>query len=1069
MGCQMRCFSGVRSGMDHWHALGGLRMARLAPVVLALVMGCLLGRPLVGARAPASAPEEHFRATSWTTEEGLPQNTVTALEQTRDGYLWIGTRYGLARLDGVRLTSYEDELAAIRADPPSLRGLVEDTEGRLWLYSDTWLASRERGVFKRVSTDDMPFHGRIQHVARSRDGGLWIVMVNGMFLWKNGHCERRLSRASFLGEFDGRDLELERAWEDKDGGVWIKIGWDSGQRTIWRKSAVNTPAGKASEPPSEFQREGVGDIFRDRVGRLWAGRPGTLLCWDGTLATIPANEVWGDNIIKEMCEDDRGGLWILSKGDRQVHRYANGKFTSFGRAEGLPNPDDVRCLLADREGSLWIGSGAGGLCMLQPRPLVSVLTGSYSAMDEVFSVSPGVGDRVWMATTYGLVEYLDGSFQVHTNFDGIRDGGNVMRTRTVLQDRSGRVWCGMDHNTPHELRNGTLVPAGEFHIRQEGRRRVRGIFEDRAGTLWMASQEGLWQRGGGISRLWTTNDGLGDNALCGLAEDAQGSLWVGSDQGGIHRFQDGRFARFTTRDGLLHDNAWPLRAEPDGSMWVGTPRGLNRIRGHEIRSVTKAQGLFDNLAYCLLLDGRERYWTFCNRGIWRVRRSDLNAVADGALAMLTSVSYGKADGMASTEGNGDEQPNAAALPDGQFWFPTTRGVAILKPNEVPDNELPPTPVIEEARADDQAIYLDGMFPGANTGLASSRSNPTHGLRLAPGRARVLEVRYTAATFVDSGAARFRYRLEGREASWREAGGRRLAVYTELGPGDYRFLVDACNSHGYWSRKPAEFAFTLEPHYYQTWAFRWAMGLAAGGLLTFAHFKRLSIRSRRHQDQERRLVDLERTRIARDLHDDLGASLTGIALQIEAVQALKDPGEKRHQLDHLAGGLRAAVARMRETIWTINPQCDTLDSYCGFLGQHAGSIIGAAGLRCRLDLPLDAPPLTLSAKTRHHMILIAKEAITNAVKHSGASEVRVSVRVEGDELLLVVEDDGRGMPGRSDDRTKPTSPSGSGLGIANMRERVAALNGRFTLESSPATGTRILVKIPTARNNITSED
>jgi len=309
------------------------------------------------------------------------------------------------------------------------------------------------------------------------------------------------------------------------------------------------------------------------------------------------------------------------------------------------------------------------------------------------------------------------------------------------------------------------------------------------------------------------------------------------------------------------------------------------------------------------------------------------------MALLTCVNYGEVDGMASAEGNGDQQPNAAALPNGEFWFPTTRGVVRVDPAKLLDNEVPPGVVIEEVRVDDETVFKDGgrvkseiRSPNSETnprseirGQQNSAINgddPRTPLRLTPGRARVLEIRYTANTFVGSELARFRYRLEGHESDWHEARTRRTALYTNLRPGDYRFLVEACNRHGVWSETPATFAFSLAPFFYQTWQFdALAVAVCASGLGGW-QVRRLPARRRVRELEKARALQEERSRIAKDLHDDLGANLTGVALQIEvARQRLADPELARDHLQKTAGAVRALVGQLREVVWSLNPQCD----------------------------------------------------------------------------------------------------------------------------------------------------
>jgi signal transduction histidine kinase len=749
-----------------------------------------------------------------------------------------------------------------------------------------------------------------------------------------------------------------------------------------------------------------------------------------------------------------------------LHRFADGQFSSYGRADGILNVDDLRRLLPDREGNLWVGTG-GGLNRLQPRRLVSLLTGSRSAMDEVFSVAAGQDGRVWLTTTYGLLKFQDGQFTVYTNNQALRPD-DPQRVRPAFEHSSGTVYFGLDFAGVQTLCGEEFCQVPCVDLSGPERRYANSFAEDAAGTLWIASQRGLVERRGGECRLWTTTDGLSDNRTFGIVCAPDDSVWVGTRGGGVNQFKTGSFRTYGIREGLLRQNAWPLRAESDGSVWVGTPAGLNRIRGAEVRSVTMRDGLFDNLAYCLLEDRHGNYWTFGNRGIWRVDKAQLNAVADGRAPRVHCVSYGEVDGMVSAEGNGDQQPNAAALPNGQLWFPTTRGVVMVDPENLPDNRIPPLVVIEEVRVDRETVYKSGGYPPAR---GVRRVTPGL-LRLAPGRARVIEVDYTANTFVDSEKTQFRYRLAGEDQDWQEAGTRRVALYTNLRPGQYRFRVEARNHHGYWSESPAEFDFELQPHLYQTWPFYCLCALGAVAGLGGWHFRRLSLARHEHRLRQERALQEERSRIAKDLHDDLGANLTGIALQIDvASREQHEPALLRDRLQALAASVRGLIGGMREVVWSLNPRCDTVESFCAYACDYAESFLAAAGLRCRFDVPEELPARVLSAETRHHLFLVIKEALNNTAKHANASEVHLGLRLGQESLTLTLDDNGRGFvpdktsgafPGHSDAVDGLDSnqhPPESGGGLINMRRRVETLGGTFVLKSELGIGTHITVRIP----------
>ncbi len=1009
-----------------------------------------------------------YAATVWRGEQGLPQNTVAALHQSRDGYVWVGTRYGLARFDGVRLTAYVDELAEVDDDATDVRGLAEDGEGRLWLHSRRTLTVRARGRFRKVPLTGPVAEGAIQAIVADRSGAIWVLKPRGLFRVGAG-SPRGLEFSTDGREFCGGQGEADRVFADAGGGFWIRSNCGGGATHVWQRY---DPATERLETLGERVGEArldVTAVAEDRAGRLWLGRPGELRRWaDGQWTTYDARAAWGMSEVDAIQEDARGRIWIATRGGTQLHDFDAGRFTSHpGRTSGGAL-EDVRCLLADREGNVWAGTGDFGLVRMQSRPLAPVASGAFSTKDEVFSVAPGKEGRVWLATSSGLVLHRGDAFLVFTNTMARLNDGWSRRARMVLEDRAGTVWAGLDRGLA-VLQEGRLVDVELPRIRSREGALVTSLFEDRAGTLWVGTASGLLERHPQGFRWWTAEQGLAPGRVSGLAQGSDGALWIGTQGGGVSRFREGRFRTFGVADGLSSGRAWPLRVDADGTAWIGTPAGLNRIRGSEVRAVTRKQGLHENLAYAWLEDGKGNVWTHGNAGISRVRKAELEAVADGRAGFLACVNYGESDGMPSAEGNGDQQPNASRGADGRMWFPMTRGVVVADPTQVRDNDLRPRVVIEEVRMDQKTVFKDGGWAGGDA--VGDGEDPGTGLRLGPGRGRVLEVRYTANTFVDSEKVRFRYRLAGHDEDWRDADVQRVAFYTDLRPGEYRFQVQARNHHGYWSEAPAEFGLSLAPHFHQRPVFPVVCGVFAALLLGTGHVLGVRAKRRRVRRRHRLELEAERSRIAKDLHDDLGSSLTGLALRLDGVRgAQQDPATAFRQLDELAQSLRGMVDRMREVVWTVNPRCDTLESFSAYVCAYAQNLLAAAGLRCRLDVPPDLPARTLSAEARHHLLMVAKEALNNAVRHAAASEVRVALGVERGELVMTLADNGRGFVSSSEGGSEPgASPppgsvgEGTGNGLPNLRWRVARIGGRLEIHAVVGLGTRIIVRLPEDRH------
>jgi signal transduction histidine kinase/ligand-binding sensor domain-containing protein len=1004
----------VLAGIGQWHAAGELK-------------------PAPRARA--------FRIRHWTTEDGLPSNTVLCLLQAHNGYLWIGTKRGLARFDGGRFKVFIDELRVDGSDDLRCYELAEDNQGRIWVRLAAGLVCYQHGVFTRYSILSGPLQASIQTMIVSKQGGLWIgTKDEGVKKIENGRFTRSFRAAN--GLWNDRAGLLR---EDPEGRLWIGCADPFGRIASWQRLDPRTGELRSLQDVLGINLTRT-DLRPDSAGRLWLSTTNQLLCWGkGKLKRFDNAGLWNDQTMLGIVSADRGDVWLVPGFTGRLVYFHDGTFDPLGMEDGLAD-SDFRSVLADREGNIWVGTGSGGLQQLRPGGLRSLLTMNRAGWrQQIDSVCPGRDGVVWLGAWPALLRWENGSVRRFTYSTALQATGEI-HAHPVLEDHRGQVWLGAKARGLFRLEGDEVV-----HVLQadDGRTnwQVRALYEDPSGTLWVGSDSGLSMKCGDHFVRLTTHEGLLNDTILGMIEGPDGSLWVGT-LGGLQRFKDGRFLEaFTKRQGLLSDAAYPLLVQQDGGLWVGTPEGLNRLRNGKLEAVTLRQGLRAKQPFCLLDDHNGYYWANSIRGIFRMPKVALDAVADGRLETVPCISYGESDGAASAEGTGECQPNAAQAPEGRMWFPTTRGVVVLDPGKLVEKTLPPPVVIEEVVANDRAVMADGRFTPYG---AQMRTTP-FGPRLPPGQAQVLELRYTANTFVAPGKARFRYRLEGADAQWRQAGTRRVAFYTNLKPGRYRFFVKASNGEGVWSEHAAEFGFTVAPHLYETWPFYTATALLLGAAAFGFHYLRLKgLRQIQLLESQRALAE-ERGRIARDLHDDLGASLTGIALQLEAAQ--RRGQAQGAELGVLAGEARSLTHEMRELAWTTNPRCDNLSSVVAFITESAECFCRAAGLSLRLELPSTDKPWTVPAQQRHHLLAVLKESLANTSKHAAARNVTVGLRLERGKLELKVQDDGRGFD---------ASWKAAGSGLQNMRERVQQLGGVCRVESQPGAGTTVTVVLPTAQ-------
>lgn len=635
--------------------------------------------------------------------------------------------------------------------------------------------------------------------------------------------------------------------------------------------------------------------------------------------------------------------------------------------------------------------------------------------------------RLCVATWGGGVNLI---LDQQVNVVSLTNGLTHDKALALHAGRDGSLWVGMDFGGGLNRLRGT---GGNTLPRLDGlfSAPIRAIHEDRTGALWIGTGRGLNIFREGKLSAFTTAQGLAGTNVTVLHEDAQGRMWLGTE-GGLSRWENGRFTNFTTANGLSHNSVNALCEDAAGTIWIGTKGGgLNRCREDRFTAYTTRQGLFSDEVYEIVEDGLGYFWMSCRRGIFRLLKAELERLDRGEIQAINCAAFGKADGLVSEQCNGVAKPSAWQARDGRIWFPTIRGVVAVDPRLKP-NEKPPPVVIEEVRADQRTLFFQ---PAEGTNLPPIVIPPGHG---------DLEVRFTALSLRASERNRFRFRLDGVDSRWNDAGAARLARYFNLGPGSYQFRVVACNDDGLWNLIGAAVTLEIQPHFWQTWWFRLAVIAAAAGLLVVWYRSRVA-----------RLREIEnlRVQIAADLHDDVGARLTKVAMVTEWLDGEIAPTDRnKSHIENISRTTREIIQAMDEIVWTINPKNDTLDNLANYIFQYAQDYFQDSGVRCRLDLPAKLPEKTMSTEERHNLFMAVKEALNNILKHAHATEARVQLSLTDDQLVIVVADNGRGFP------TLPAS--GAGDGLNNMRARLERIGGRLMLGQNPGGGALVRMEAQT---------
>lgn len=749
----------------------------------------------------------------WDRKQGLTESLVTVITQTRDGYLWFGNQEGLMRFDGVRFTVFNKSNAkGIKSNSIYRNAICESQDGSLWIGTNLGVIRYKDGEFVTYSVQDGLSNENATSIYEDRAGYLWVGTTEGLNRFRDGKFTVYTTK-------DGLPHNTVRALAgDREGGLWI--GTENGL-SLFRDGKFTNFDAKNGLSANDVQA-----VYAANNGNLWIGTNGGGLNFfrDGKFTAYTTAQGLSNNNVTSLCEDQNGNLWIGTL--EGLNRFSQGEVTAYTKKEGLSH-NNVQTVFEDREGSLWVGTMGGGVNQFRDANFTSYTSQEGLLGEDAWSIMEDRTGSVWIGTYNGLNRFQDGKFKSYTTKDGLT-GNSVFVT---LEDREGNLWVGTFGNGLSRLKDGRFTS----YTTKDGllSNLVRTIYEDRAGGLWIGTNKGLSRLKDGKFTNYTSQDGLPSGAVRAIIEDREGALWMGLT-GGISRFKDGKFSNYTTREGLASIYVCSIFGDGDGVIWVSAFGGLSRIKRGKITSYTTRDGLLNDDILQTLDDERGYLWMSGNNGIFRIAKKELNDFAEGKIRAVTSIPYITSDGVSSLEFNGGQQAAGTKTRDGKLWFPTTKGVVVIDPNNIKSNQYAPLVVVERVSFDKSPVTIQNQ------------------LRLPPGKGEI-EIQYTGLSFVDPEKVRFKYQLAGFDSDWIDAGPRRAAYYTNLPPGNYRFRVMACNSDGVWSTTEATFQFYLRPHVYQTSWF-YALCLLAALLIGFGLYRFRVKQLRRRTQQLESLVD-----------------------------------------------------------------------------------------------------------------------------------------------------------------------------------------------------------------------
>ena len=995
----------------------------------------LIGLVLAGRVTAEETLSRDYIMRQWDLDEGLPSTCINAVARTRDGYVWLATHKGIARFDGLRFTTFNEQ------NCPELKNnrintLTTDRKGNLWIVTGGGgvgnLIKYRNGTFETINLNNATRSKRVNALAIDSSEQLWlgtegaglIKFYDGRtqtYTTTNGLPSDSISRlitdntgriwyvsCNQLGRVEGESCQLvpvpglaadviQEIAPARDGGLWLALGNTplTGTRIIKIKTDLTVVETPACPWPQSSERSRTGALFEDKTGNLWCGTLG-----NGVFICAP------------------GGIWQKLSRD-----------LSSAKAE-------IICLVPDEAGAIWIGTRATGLNEAIPRQQTTLFLPADCDQSSIQTVCARRNGSIWAGTDDQGIFSWQNHHQLHF---GASEGLASLRVNVLLEDSHTNLWTGtgdglfrFNHDRFEAFRDQAILG------------NVTTLFEDRQNQLWAGTAHGLFNVTDG--RQFKSAQGVPERAIMAMAQDHENRLWIAVDGRGLFVQQGDQFNAWQPNSGTPNalrrwrhgENIRVLRCDSaDQSMWVATyGYGLFRIEGDRIRMWDwERDKLPSNHIFSLLEDGENNLWFSTENGIFgTTKRKLLEYPGGGTVPLLGRLT--PANGLPYKVCSGGGQPAAAMAPDGRMWFPNGTALIAFDATVARHNDRTWPPIIEEVR-----VETTPVIPTAA------------GIELVSGT-RNLEIFFTSPNILFPDQLRFRYRLEGLDQGWFSVGSRRSAQYSDLPPGEYVFHVMTSTRTGIWNDQEATLKLTVHPRLWET---RWfqalaiLLGIVIAGLVA-RQWER--VRSRRNLAALERthVLEGERARIARDIHDDLGANLTQVALLSDMARtSVGNPEELREQLGQVSASAREMAQSLEAIVWAVRPENDTLRSLLEYLSRRTDELFDRFPRQYQFVLPAQMPDCFVHPEVRHNVFLAYKEALTNALRHAQAKAVRMDVVCEREQCRISIADDGLGFD--------PARTRAEGAGLKNMRHRMKDIGGEVSWQTAPGQGTTVRLTFP----------
>ncbi len=766
---------------------------------------------------------------SWQNEQGLYQSYITALFQSRDGYLWLGTQEGLIRFDGIRFTTFDRSNTTFKNN--HITAMAQDTDGTLWIGTNGGgLSFIKNGIFGTLTMKEGLPSEYISSLVVDKFGVLWVGTSNGLAYRKDGKFTAFTTKEGLT-----RDDVLSIA-QEPTGALWVGTSGGGlnyikgGRITGYVLDNNNLDSYSNGDPIAGAD---IRTLMVARDGVVWIGTSEGLntLKSGGVVGQFSKQHGLASEDIRDIIQDREGTIWIATNGGG-VNRYTpnpqggiSATFTALTTKNGL-SADEASCLLEDYEGALWIGTDGGGITRLKDRRFSTFGTKQGLSNNSVLSVTEDNAGNMWFGTNAGLNRMdVHGAFTAFSLHNGLPN--NIVNA--LLADRSGALWVGTRGGLAKmNLQNNAFTTySTETGLSNDA---VLAIAEAADSSIWVGTNSGLNRIKYGQIKQYHIADGLPNENIRALLVDRGGTLWLGTRGSGLSAFKDGKFTTYTIKDGLAGNYIWSLYEDMNGVLWVGTSGGLNRLKDGKFTSCTKRDGLFDDALFSITEDAAGWLWMSCSKGVFRVKKSEVEDVLNKTAKHVVSLSYGVTDGLRSLECASGSQPSVWRTKSGSLWYPTNRGASVVEPVTIPYNPLPPTVLVEKVFADSKRV--GGIAAWAEEGEENTKpiesylkADSISSINLSPGVDKFI-FHYTATSLLMPERVKFRYMLEGYDKTWTDADNRRQAYYTNLPRGkQYKFRVIASNNDGVWNESGAAYSFYLEQFFWETWWFLMLCGFA----------------------------------------------------------------------------------------------------------------------------------------------------------------------------------------------------------------------------------------------------